>query len=73
MVKLTIREMAIRRGVTTAYQLQKLAGLYPGHAAKLWSGKSLMIGLSTLDSLCEALNCQPGDLFVRVRGKKAKR
>jgi DNA-binding Xre family transcriptional regulator len=28
------------------------------------------IALTTIDALCEALGCEPGDLVVRVAGKK---
>jgi DNA-binding Xre family transcriptional regulator len=70
MVTLQIREIAESRGITTAYQLQKAAQLHPGHAAKLWKGEAEMIGLKTIDTLCEALNCVPGDLFVRGSDKK---
>jgi putative transcriptional regulator len=31
---------------------------------RLWYGTAKRVDLSTLASLCEALNCQPGDLFV---------
>jgi putative transcriptional regulator len=63
MVKLQIREAAEKRGITTAYQLQKAAGFHPGHAARLWEGELKMIGLDTIDALCRALKCQPGTLF----------
>jgi DNA-binding Xre family transcriptional regulator len=70
MVTLKIREVAERNGITTAYQLQKAAQLHPGHAAKLWKGDAEMIGLKTIDTLCEALHCEPGDLFARNGDKK---
>jgi DNA-binding Xre family transcriptional regulator len=74
MVKLRIKEIANSRGITTAYQLQKAAKLHPSHAARLWKGTLEMIGLKTIDSLCEALACEPSDLIVRVKGqRKVKR
>jgi DNA-binding Xre family transcriptional regulator len=63
MIKLQIREAAEKRGITTAYQLQKAAGFHPGHAARLWEGELKMIGLDTINALCRALKCQPGTLF----------
>ena len=71
MVILRVRDVAERKGITTAYQLQKAARLHPGHAAKLWKGGIEMIGLKTIDTLCEALGCEPGDLFARVLNGKA--
>lgn len=70
MVTLQVRGVAERKGITTAYQLQKAARLHPSHAAKLWKGDVEMIGLKTIDTLCEALSCKPGDLFARVRNGK---
>lgn len=70
MITLRIREAAEERGITTAYQLQKAASLHPGHAAKLWKGNIEMIGLKTIDNLCETLKCEPGDLIVRGTNNK---
>jgi DNA-binding Xre family transcriptional regulator len=70
MVTLRIKEVAVRNGIMTAYQLQKAAQLHPGHAAKLWKGEIEMIGLKTIDTLCEALNCDPSDLIVRDKNRK---
>lgn len=63
--------MAESHGLTTAYQLQKNAGLSSSMAARLWKDEVEMIALSTIDSLCDALECEPGDLFVRGSGSKA--
>jgi DNA-binding Xre family transcriptional regulator len=71
MIKLKIKETAEARGIRTAYQLQKAMNIPPGMAARLWRGDMKMIGLETIDGLCEALKCEPADLIVRVQGKKA--
>jgi len=63
MVVFKIREVAEDRGITTAYQLQKAMGINPGMAARLWKQSAKGITLRTINALCEALNCQPGDLF----------
>ena len=74
MVTLRIREAAEERGITTAYQLQKAMEVQPGMAARLWRGDMKMVGLDTLDRLCDAIGCELGDLLVRVPEKKtAKR
>jgi DNA-binding Xre family transcriptional regulator len=70
MVTLKIREAAERQGITTAYQLQKALNTMPSTAARLWRGDMKMIGLDTIDALCDALNCEPSDLIVRANGKK---
>ncbi len=74
MIKVRIKEMAIKRGFTTAYKLQKAMDLQPAHAYKLFSNSIKMIGLDTLDSLCEILDCIPSDLLIhtssRVKARK---
>ncbi len=60
---LTIREAAEKRGITSSYQLMKALDIPPGHASKLWKGEMRMIGLDTVDALCVALKCKPGDLI----------
>lgn len=65
-VELRIREAAEARGITTAYQLQKRMNVPPGTAARLWRGEMRMIGLDTIDALCDAIGCEPADLIVRV-------
>jgi DNA-binding Xre family transcriptional regulator len=72
MVTLKIREAAERQGITTAYQLQKALNAMPSTAARLWRGEMKMIGLDTVDALCAALGCEPGDLIVRVGGHKKR-
>jgi DNA-binding Xre family transcriptional regulator len=71
MVKLQIRQIAEQRGIKTAYGLQMAMNIPPGTAARLWRGDMSMIGLQTVDALCEALECEPGDLLTRKRGVKA--
>lgn len=61
--RLTIREAAEKRGLTSSYQLMKALNIPPGHASKLWKGEMRMIGLDTIDALCNALQCEPADLF----------
>lgn len=68
MVKLTIRQAAEKKGITTAYQLQKAMNIPPAMAARLWKGEMKMIALSTLDALCEVLDCEVSDLIERKKG-----
>jgi putative transcriptional regulator len=69
-IKPHIKEIAEKRGVTTAYQLQKLLNIAPAVAARLWRGDFQRVDLITLDRLCEALECELSDLLVRVPNKK---
>jgi DNA-binding Xre family transcriptional regulator len=64
MITIAIREMAEKRGITTAYQLQKAASVQPSMAAKWWRNDLEKIGIGTLDLLCKTLRCKPNDLLV---------
>jgi DNA-binding Xre family transcriptional regulator len=63
MVTVAIREVAQKRGITTAYQLQKALEVSPSVAAKWFRNDLQMIGIDTLDRLCAALRCKPNDLL----------
>ena len=49
--KMSVSELADRVGITLA------------NMSVLKTGKAKAIKVSTLQKLCEALDCQPGDLF----------
>jgi len=68
MITVTIREQAEKRGITTAYQLQKAANVQPSVAAKWFKNELKMIGVESLDTLCRVLRCKPNDLFKYEAG-----
>jgi DNA-binding Xre family transcriptional regulator/biotin operon repressor len=70
MVKVNIKEIATKKGIKTAYQLQKLMNLQPSIAYKWFSNDLKMIGIESLNSLCEALDCLPSDLLVYSSGRE---
>jgi putative transcriptional regulator len=43
--------------------LADLIGITPANLAVLKNGRAKAVRFSTLDALCQALNCQPGDLL----------
>ena len=47
----------------TSIQLANKIGLSPVNLSILKTGKAKGIRFSTRDALCEALDCQPGDLL----------
>jgi excisionase family DNA binding protein len=69
MIKVNIKEIATRKGIKTAYQLQKAMNLQPSQAAKLYRNDLKMIGLETLNSLCETFDCEPSDILKYSPGK----
>ena len=64
MIIVRIREVAEKRGIKKAYQLQKLTGFLPSKAADLWKGEWKLAHLETLDTLCNVLKCTPNDILV---------
>ena len=54
--KMTLTELAERVGITVA------------NLSILKTGKAKAVRLSTLDAVCRELQCQPGDIIVRVDG-----
>ena len=74
MVELKIREVAEIKGIDNPFALSQATGLAYATCHNIWNGQPRMIGLDTIDRLCEALGCEPGDFLVRTPSKgKAKR
>jgi len=44
-------------------ELSNAVGITPPNLSILKQGKAKAIKLSTLDSICRVLNCQPGDIL----------
>jgi len=56
----------------TLYWLWKQTGIRWATIWQLGNGEVSRLSLDVLDRVCEALECQPGDLLVRVESKKRK-
>ena len=56
--KMSVTELAERVGITLA------------NMSILKTGKARAVKVSTLQKLCEALDCQPGDLLEYRKGKQ---
>ena len=70
MVVLKIKDEVDRQGLNIQHFADK-AGLAYGTAYGLYKERVRRIDLATLDSICEALNVEPGALFVRIKDDKA--
>lgn len=55
-VMLAIRKM-------TSLELAEKIGITPANLSILKTGKAKAIRFSTLEAICEALRCQPGDII----------
>ena len=60
-----LKEIRERQGMSQN-ELAKAAGMSPQNIQKIEQSKSKGVQLETLDKLCEVLECQPGDLLVRI-------
>lgn len=47
-------------------ELSEKVGITMANISVLKNGKAKAIKISTLDSICKALNCQPGDILEYV-------
>lgn len=52
-------------------ELSEKVGLTLSNLSVLKTGKAKAIRFSTLEAICEALNCQPGDMLEYVHEEKA--
>jgi DNA-binding Xre family transcriptional regulator len=67
MIKTHVQDIARKRGISTAYQLQKALGVSPSVAAKLWKDEFEFISRTSLERLCQFLMVQPGKLITYER------
>lgn len=70
MIQVTVKKAALKRGVKTYYQLARLLGDDQDMRAKrLWDGQSIPT-LSTLDKVCDALDCNLLDVISRTPNRR---
>lgn len=65
-VRIMVKDLAKRVGIDNPYQLQKILDVSYPTAARLFDGSSEAVYMETVSLLCEVLNCEPGDLFIRT-------
>lgn len=56
-------DVMLARRKMSAGQLARMVGITPANLSILKNNKARAIRLSTLDALCRALECTPGDLL----------
>jgi DNA-binding Xre family transcriptional regulator len=72
-IKLLVREVAEREGIPNPNVLAEKTGLHYETCRKIWRGQPAMIGLDTIQRICDVLGVRPGQLFEyepEVRGGK---
>ena len=50
----------------TSLELAQRIDLTPANLSILKTGKAKAVRMSTMEAICKALDCQPGDLFEYV-------
>ena len=73
MIKTHVQAIAKKRGLSTAYQLQKALNVSPSVAASLWKDEFELISKKTLERLCTALQTNPAQLISFHRTTSGKR
>ena len=55
------------------YWLSQQTGIRWATLAAMNNGKAQRLNLEDLDLICDALECQPGDLLVKVERRRARK
>ena len=70
-IRVRLKELLAKRGMAQT-ELQARSGLGYSTINALYHGKTERIEFVTLEKLCEVLECEVGDLLLRVPTGKAK-
>ena len=74
MIRFVLHRVAANQDITKIKDVAEKAGLSALAVSGIWNNASLRVDLKTLNALCNALNCTPGDLFEYTpdgtKGKK---
>ena len=68
MIRIDLDVMLARRKMSMT-ELSSRVGITMANLSILKNGKAKAVRLSTLDAICKALNCQPGDILVYEEGE----
>lgn len=63
MYRLNVKNLLDAKG-KTQYWLAKQTGISANNISKIYNGETVNIRLDTINKLCSALECVPGDLFI---------
>lgn len=69
MLHIRIDEELEKRGLT-AYWLAKTTEINHATLSQIRRNKNKALNLEFFDRICEALNCEPGELLIRVPTKR---
>lgn len=67
MIKINLSELLKDRQMSSK-ELTQIIDITEANLSILRSGKAKAIRFSTLESICKALHCQPGDILEYIEG-----
>ena len=62
-IEINLEEVLEKRGMKSVELAEKI-GITTANLSILKTGKAKAIRFSTLEAICKALDCQPGDIIV---------
>lgn len=71
-IRVSLDRVMLKRGITLT-DLAERVGITLANLSILKTNKARAIRFSTLNALCRALDCQPGDLLEQVAGASEER
>lgn len=71
MIRINLDVMLARRKMSLT-ELSERVGITMANLSVLKTGKAKAVRFTTLDALCEALECQPGDILEYVSNGSAQ-
>ena len=69
MIRIDLDVMLARRKMSLT-ELSQRVGITLANLSILKTGKAKAVRFQTLDAICRALNCQPGDILVYEEGEE---
>ena len=69
MIRFRLHKVAADRDITKIKDVAEMTGVMPNTVSSIWNNRSRGIDFSTLDALCQALNCTPGDILEYLPNK----
>ena len=68
-IEINLDVMMAKRKISSN-ELAETVGITPANLSVLKTGKAKAIRFSTLEKICEALSCQPGDILTFLQEDK---
>lgn len=68
MIRVDLDIMLLKRKMSLT-ELSQRVGITMANLSILKNGRAKAVRMQTLDAICEALSCQPGDILVWEKGE----